>query len=78
MVFLVYQKIVGYYVCIKFRSFFLYTQRDYDNIAVLWISPGSTITLLTLLMQLTDHKPTMIIYITRKFKLLYYSSSFAY
>ena len=45
---------------------------DYDNIAVLWISSGSSTTLLTLLMQPTDHKDTMIIYITRKFKLLFF------
>ena len=43
---------------------------DYHNITALWMPTGSTITLLTLLMQLMDHKDTIIIHITSKFKLL--------
>jgi hypothetical protein len=50
------------------------TQRVWHNITALWISTGNTITLLTLLMQQTDHKDTIIIYITRKFKIIFYSA----
>ena len=55
-------------------SEFISTQRvdyDYDNITALWMSAGNTITLLTLPMQLTDHKDTIIIYTTRKFKIYF-------
>ena len=58
-------------------SEFISTQRvdyDYDNITASWISAGSTITVLTLPMQLTDHKDTIIIYTTRKFKIIFYSA----
>lgn len=58
------------------KSEFVSTQRvdhDYDNITVLWMSVGSTITLLTLLMQPTDHKDMIVIYIIRKFKIVFYS-----
>ena len=52
------------------NSEFVSTQRV-DDITALWISTGNTITLLTLLMQQTDHKDTIIIYITRKSKKLF-------
>ena len=55
-------------------SKFISTQRvdyDYDNITALWTSTGSTTTLLILLMQLKDHKDTIIIYTTRKFQILF-------
>ena len=55
------------------NSGFVSTQRVETIITTaLWISTGSTITLLTLLMQQTDHKDTIIIYITRKFKIIFY------
>jgi hypothetical protein len=54
------------------NSEFVFTQRV-DSITALWISAGNTITLLTLLMRLTDHKDMIIIYITRKFKIVFYS-----
>ena len=55
------------------NSVFVSTQRV-DDVTALWISTGNTITLLTLLMLQTDHKDTTIIYITRKFKIIFYST----
>ena len=55
------------------KSEFVSTQHV-DNITVLWISAGNTITLLTLLMQQTDHKDTILTCITRKFKIIFYSA----
>ena len=42
---------------------------DHAYLTASWISTGNTITLLTLLMQPSDHKDTTIICITRKFQL---------
>ena len=47
---------------------------DRDDFIVSWMSTGSTITLLILLMRLRDHKDTITIYITRKFELPFYSA----
>ena len=48
---------------------FVSTQRV-DIITALWISAGSTIILLTPLMQQTDHKDTIVILITREFGII--------
>ena len=47
---------------------------DHDDFTALWMLAGSTIILLTQPMQPWGRKHTIIIYITRKFGLLFYSN----
>ena len=53
-------------------EFFSAHRVDHDDFTALWMLAGSTIILLTQLMQPWDRKHTIIIYITRKFELLFW------
>ena len=54
-------------------EFFSAHRTDLDDFIALWMLAGNTITPLTQPMQPWDRKHTIIIYITRKFELLFYS-----
>lgn len=57
-----------------FNEQFVSTRPVDDDFTASWMSTGNTTSLRTLLMQLSDHKDMITIYITRKFKLPLHSA----